>query len=1094
MQPLSFHSEQPSSRDLFPGSSHERVAEAIFRHILRDTQTRIIGLDGEFGSGKSSILKMLEIRISNLNNHYKLWTFDCEQNYQGSIKSNFIELFTDEVISNLREKKQEIKIPDVEKTRDIALGRHLTYSKETNSKVSPWAIALLASFFVASTFLKELLSVVHQETATEWWWYLILGSGIASPAIIFFLAWLFNRNRKLGRKKWSLLSLFKGTSDDYISETIEVSKDVSPLDLKKALLAHLDTVADTSYVVVLDNLDRLPKDSLRTVWSDLEIFTSPPADKNFHVIVPFCSSKVAKYLDASDSASYDSKDFIAKKFPVVFRAPPIITSGWRDTFKALWKESFGDEFSSEADHCGTLLQRHSPMENRLVTPRLQKRFLNDIATTALVTEGSPNPLCIAAYILLCKYNSIPIETVLNQSSSDDKDSTQNQLNLDKTKSFLTSKFGSEMESGWPIQFLQIHFQTSSDIAVAELLDAPLTTAIENIDTERLGRISTMFGFLDGFRRVLEKGISRSLLMRAISESNQKLRPAIFSQIISELNSKLINDPELIRVPFSSEYTEAIKTLTNSGLDKSLFTPNITSLRSSFIKSLGIPYAKLNDEELVLEEYDAYLYALDEEPPSVSLDSAEVLYHLVLPADWLQSIEPEKLKLTSNGIESAIRQICSNDHVDFGLTPLNEDEWEPALCHAFKSSLLTATKRVYGLNDEEFSSVNNAISSAPTEPRLWVALALTKNLSGDYRSFFSSYVQAKESHIRMAMAIVCLRLKDYSTLESIQGVEDFHMSDFFVALIKAAISFEQLCLALRNEGCAEIIAPLLAKVIAEDSVYFMNTNYLYSDFSRICRKVKAYNLTESDVCDWIDKRWPEFKLAPELESTDSNLVAHMLSRQSGTISKLKQNFLDYFSADTTMEYWTEFFEQKSVNALQVLRYMAENSMLIKSKSEARGAILNKLQSIAELEPYVRPDEELNGKITAVLNCLDRDAQLVMGTSIRTLVLDSGTSLAAATYAIEVVGHLIPDAQPADVAEAGRLLQILEFIHDHPDSSTAAATFFDARAEELTRFNYSKGMKEALGSITAKMKDRLPNLYGILSEKRGFKTLIRRFLKN
>lgn len=102
-----------------------------------------------------------------------------------------------------------------------------------------------------------------------------------------FLQW----KRTSWQKRWNISSLLKGSSDDQITETIEISKEVSPLDLKRALRNHLHAVRDHHFIIVIDNLDRLPRDVLRSVWSDLEIFTSVTGSENLSVIVPFAQQK-----------------------------------------------------------------------------------------------------------------------------------------------------------------------------------------------------------------------------------------------------------------------------------------------------------------------------------------------------------------------------------------------------------------------------------------------------------------------------------------------------------------------------------------------------------------------------------------------------------------------------------------------------------------------------------------------------------------------------------------------------------------------------------------------------------------------------------
>ena len=56
---LRLQTESPADRDMFRGSSHEKVAENVAQ-IIRTPDVNIIGLEGELGSGKSTILKFLQ--------------------------------------------------------------------------------------------------------------------------------------------------------------------------------------------------------------------------------------------------------------------------------------------------------------------------------------------------------------------------------------------------------------------------------------------------------------------------------------------------------------------------------------------------------------------------------------------------------------------------------------------------------------------------------------------------------------------------------------------------------------------------------------------------------------------------------------------------------------------------------------------------------------------------------------------------------------------------------------------------------------------------------------------------------------------------
>lgn len=212
---INFHTEQPASHDVFPGGSHEKVAGAMHRYIPAPGASKVIGLDGEFGSGKSTILNMLGHKMKVSEPSSRVWFFDCEQNYQGSIKSNFIELFTDVLLKDTSDKADA----EVLRTaRDKALGRLFTYRKKTTSRISAWALALLTSLFFSATSFRELSIIFRSSGETALWLYIVHVISFVSPGLVLWGAKLAHRRVREGGQKWSLLSLFKGSSDDYINE------------------------------------------------------------------------------------------------------------------------------------------------------------------------------------------------------------------------------------------------------------------------------------------------------------------------------------------------------------------------------------------------------------------------------------------------------------------------------------------------------------------------------------------------------------------------------------------------------------------------------------------------------------------------------------------------------------------------------------------------------------------------------------------------------------------------------------------------------------------------------------------------------------
>jgi hypothetical protein len=1086
---MNFHTEHPASEDVFPGGSHEKVANAMGAYILSPNSSKVIGLDGEFGSGKSSILNMLKSRLLDGHPDYRVWFFDCEQNYQGSTKSNFIELFTQEVLKDVPVGSADEK--KMKTSRDVALGRQFTYRKKTTSRVSAWALALLVSLFFSSASFKELFTL-SQKDELNWLLVAIHIVTFISPALVLMAAWWRNRDEMEGGEKWSLLSLFKGSTDDYINEKIEVSKEVTPLDLKRTLTSQLHVVANQKYVVIIDNLDRLPKDNLRAVWSDLEIFTSVAEAENLIIIVPFCSTKIANYLGSDRDGKYDSKDFIAKKFPIVFRAPPVIASGWKDGFLRLWRHTFGDADLSSAEYCCQLLQRHSPMVNKLVTPRLQKKFINDIATTSLVIGETTSLLAIAAHLLLCKYNEYPLSEIMRVDGFSalyaQEVGDEASVQIKETNKLLNSNLGSGMDTGWQIQFLQIHFLTSSEYAIAELLDKPLEDAFASRDGEKLFELTSLFGFADAFKRFVTTDTGAAAftaILPTIQDAHLKHGGTWIEQLVSMLN---VGDPIILskQNPAELNFYDSVKYCVEYGLAKQLFAPHGDALRSALLDRLNATYdadniARARD---LLKRLDNYLDALGIPFSPVVLDSAEALMHLIEDVE-LKVIKPGLFTLSDKALKGAHRQIASCEDYSLDMTPLSPSLVAQALIWLYAHRKLS-TGIGAGIDIAEVTALSKFCGPAGEEAAAVVGLALSDKIDAGILSTVSSLIaNSGTPTVKAVAAVVYIRQHDAESLSTLEGLEEVIETPLFRALGIATLTSDALFKMLQS-GTVDAIAKYLAYLILEKKIHSFSHAWVLRNFGTLADLVGEYGVDENGILTWLcawDLRFEN--VGQHFGDLDGRLIEQVFSDSSCYLPTLKKSVFAFLaSPERTQEEWSGMALDAKPLYKTVIRSFASAGEVIQTAMVLKAALLKLLSDAATGEPGSELTPPRVATIHALKTLLDAELMDIIGIHLRTLIFSENASPQNLGVIVGEYGALIPEVQPSNSMEAGRLIEVLDYISRDPVTTSALATFFDSKAEQIAAYKFSPDMRKSMGRVVAKLRDRTPALYARFAETRGF----------
>lgn len=569
---LILQTANPSDSDIFEGKSHQAVAIKM-AEIIRNTNINIIGLEGELGTGKSTIIKFL---TDELEDEFTFITFDAERYHYGSTKKSLIEIIF----------KGMAEVPGVKKKilgsyKDKALGNVVEYEKKVNSRVSWWTISFILSTLLSVQtvryFFVEINQYLHTTTPLKILDYLVItleALGLLSPVLVLLiLAGVRGYRRKKGTLTEAFISigdLFKKNSTDTISEKWMVNREVGTIELTEALegFTKKETITgDCRFFLIIDNLDRISGDKVKELWSDMELIAGVTHEQ-FRVIVPYSARQVAKSLAVE---GHSGQEFIAKRIPVSFSVPPLISAGWQSAFSSLWKETVSTVEDISCHETAQLLELWKPAEYPQITPRLMKKLVNDIHILALTVpkEEPYRHILIALYILVVRYGGISIRDLLRAPTEIDGVNTeilsQNPVLDDKLRSTntqLAKVFNSDTDR-WSEYLMSVHYQTDIALSRSELMDKPLIEAINTLDNNNLIKLIQLWGFQTAWERCTNKFNMNNWF---IAVSN--LPESILKSVIMELKQGvLMMDAKYAlysREKYSSQFSLSIHKLLIEG--------------------------------------------------------------------------------------------------------------------------------------------------------------------------------------------------------------------------------------------------------------------------------------------------------------------------------------------------------------------------------------------------------------------------------------------------------------------------------------------------------------------------------------------------
>lgn len=363
-----FLPNNPVGKDLLKGKSQERVVDAIKKHILsvdvKDSKVclpRIIGIEGPWGSGKSNALLQLD---KALGDDYFFFTYDAWGNQEDLQRRSLLELLTKTLIDNKKlEKPTNIKIisnalnvKPIKKdcTWEDRLFVLLSKRSATHNVTIPTiydSTKYFALMLVVTGILAPLLNAI--KVASMPCWYSIFAFiAVLTPAIAYYLLMIDKQKNKEVGWTWKEMFQMYQTSGRTDTSTYTISElEPSVSEFREWMKDVSEGIPESLHlVIVFDNMDRLPREKVRQLWSSIQTFFADKGYPKVWCIIPFDRLHLANaFCDAIQLADAQklTNFFIEKTFPVVYRIPEPIITDYKGVFKELFEDAFGKRAEQE---------------------------------------------------------------------------------------------------------------------------------------------------------------------------------------------------------------------------------------------------------------------------------------------------------------------------------------------------------------------------------------------------------------------------------------------------------------------------------------------------------------------------------------------------------------------------------------------------------------------------------------------------------------------------------------------------------------------------------------------------------------------------
>ncbi len=425
-------SDEPASKDEFGSQSHQRLANALANLIRTEKGGKSIALEGSWGSGKSTVIKLLTDQFSE-DSDTVILTFDAWAHQGDPLRRTFLETLIDKL------KGKQWVDEQYWQGKQEELARRWKVSHKTSiPELKPLGVAIAIGAFFVPIGLALFSSALRDGLALTWsgWNGISLKAVVGlilaiNPFLMCGLCYLRWRIRRAsGRTSetldeacgWNAILVQKHPVRER-TETIE-TPDPTSVEFEHTFMELMDealSVDNRRIVLVLDNLDRVDASDALSILATLQTFLQDSHSrtrewfKRLWVLIPYAPKGIERLWqlktgegqletgkeigERGSDENAPARRFIEKRFQVRFRVPPLVLSDWHKYLDNLLVEAFPDHDTAQF-HPTCRVYDILRRDKEPPTPRDLKLFVNQIGTIHRQWDDTFPLQQIAYYVLL----------------------------------------------------------------------------------------------------------------------------------------------------------------------------------------------------------------------------------------------------------------------------------------------------------------------------------------------------------------------------------------------------------------------------------------------------------------------------------------------------------------------------------------------------------------------------------------------------------------------------------------------------------------------------------------------------------------------